>query len=270
MKLMVICLECAQEVFESKDMKKLMRLKQINVEMNDEGWYKVVCDRGHKFVTVLQQEKYETLFDFGLMALDDGYYREAVLNFASSLERFLEFCIKVFLYRNQNEIDPTYFNQTWKHIRNQSERQVGAFYFTFLSTLKVPPEMISNEWISFRNRVIHRGCFPDKSETMGYGEYVMEYINDTMQKVSCCCKDSVELVVVYDLMQKVKSAESEGLPISTACPPSTVSQYGKGKAFDLNSALKIMKANRLFQYTNTKEPFTYFADIDKGYGKLNY
>lgn len=266
MKLMIPCLKCTQEAFESKDLLRMIQLGQVNVEINDEGWYKVVCDKGHQFVAILQQMKFEILFDFGLMALDDGYYREAVLNFASSLERFLEFCIKAFTYHN--EITPISFDETWSYIRTHSERQLGAFYFMFLNILKTSPEMISNKWVSFRNKVIHQGYFPNKSETMDYGKYIMGYINDTAEKVECRCKESVELVVAYDLMQKAESARVEGLPLSTICPPSSVGFVNKEKTVDLSCAIKRMKANRLMQYTNAEKSLTYFMDIDKKYGKL--
>ncbi|HHX78002.1 MAG TPA: hypothetical protein GX697_06620 [Firmicutes bacterium] len=262
MKLMIPCLVCTQEAFESKDMNKMIKLRQINVEINDKGWYKVVCDEGHQFIAILQQMKFEILFDFGLMALDDGNYREAVLNFASSFERFLEFCIKVFIY--YNKIVPACFDRTWEYIKNHSERQLGAFYFMFLNNLKIQPKKVSENWVSFRNKVIHQGYFPNKNETMEYGEYIMTYISDTIKKVRYRCEESERLVIAYDLMQKIESAGVNELPITTICPRSLISLLSKDEISDLNCALKIMKTNRLLQYTNAKEFFTYFKDIDKG------
>ncbi len=50
-----------------------------------------------------------------------------ISSFTSSLERFYEFCIKVFCENNSMN-DDTY-NKVWKQVSNQSERQLGAFYF---------------------------------------------------------------------------------------------------------------------------------------------
>lgn len=53
------------------------------------------CSHGHKTTTIVQNPKYEILFDIGANAIVDGYYREAVSSFTSSLERFYEYSIKI-------------------------------------------------------------------------------------------------------------------------------------------------------------------------------
>lgn len=93
MKLMIPCHRCIQSAFESKDVTQVIQLKQVNAELNDDGYYDVICDNGHEFIAVVQQMKFEILFDLGVMSLNDGYSREAVLNFVSSLERFFGFCV---------------------------------------------------------------------------------------------------------------------------------------------------------------------------------
>ncbi len=67
------------------------------IEFRDDGRYEVTCPKGHKSVTILQQQKFEVLFDIGAYAIVDGYYREAVSSFTSSLERFYEFFVKAVL-----------------------------------------------------------------------------------------------------------------------------------------------------------------------------
>lgn len=58
------------------------------------------CQKGHKNFVILQEERFETLFQIGANAIIDGYYREAVNSFTTSLERFYEFSIKVFCNGN--------------------------------------------------------------------------------------------------------------------------------------------------------------------------
>jgi hypothetical protein len=68
------------------------------VEFRDDGRYEFTCPEGHTNVSSLQEQKFELLFEIGAFAIRDGYYREAVTSFASSLERFYEFFIKAALY----------------------------------------------------------------------------------------------------------------------------------------------------------------------------
>jgi hypothetical protein len=57
------------------------------------------CEQGHTTVVALSIPAFELLFDFGCSALLDGYTREAVTSFASSLERFEEFTCRFLLAR---------------------------------------------------------------------------------------------------------------------------------------------------------------------------
>ncbi|MCK4830988.1 hypothetical protein KA005_85550, partial [bacterium] len=108
------------------------------LEFRDDGRYEICCSRGHKSVTVLQQQKFEVLFDIGANAIIDGYYREAISSFTSSLERFYEFCIKVFC--EKRKISEDVYTNTWKQMSNQSERQLGAFLFLWANEFGETPE----------------------------------------------------------------------------------------------------------------------------------
>ena len=84
MKLPIVCAQCMRD--------DLQNATQIaSLEFGDDGKYEVVCPKGHKSITLLQQQKFELLFDIGAYAIVDGYYREAVSSFTSSLERCYEF-----------------------------------------------------------------------------------------------------------------------------------------------------------------------------------
>src|SRR6266852_7038801 len=64
-------------------------------EVRDDARYEVVCLRGHRSIVLLQEQKFEVLFELGANAILDRYYREAVMSFTASLEQFYEFAIYV-------------------------------------------------------------------------------------------------------------------------------------------------------------------------------
>ena len=98
-----------------------------------------------------------------MKALLDGYCRESVSSFASAQERFHEFAIKVFLTKQGAPKDQ--FFATWKLVANQSERQLGAYYFLHLLYFRKTPTQ-NTKMTEFRNSVIHKGSIPsNKSRT---------------------------------------------------------------------------------------------------------
>ena len=96
------------------------------------------CDNGHQNCVLIQEHKFESLFEIALEDFIAKRYREAVFNFASSFERFLEFASRLLLWESgvcEGEIDAW-----WKKVKISSERQMGAFSTLFLSRFKtVPP-----------------------------------------------------------------------------------------------------------------------------------
>ena len=101
------------------------------LEWQDDGRYQTTCPKGHTSITILQEQKFELLFDIGAYAIVDGYYREAVSSFTSSLERFYEFVIKSILLDAQ--MSENLIKETWNSVSSQSERQFGAFLFLYLN-----------------------------------------------------------------------------------------------------------------------------------------
>lgn len=76
------CMQCFQE-------QGYPREETMFVEIRDDGLYSVTCEKNHTTFTVLQQQKFEVLFDIGIMALLDGYPREAITNCSSFLGEIL-------------------------------------------------------------------------------------------------------------------------------------------------------------------------------------
>ncbi|MGL5998259.1 MAG: hypothetical protein ACRC1I_17390 [Pseudomonas proteolytica] len=88
MQLTLSCVQCLQENGRPGG--------ASHIEVRDDGCYMATCLSGHRTVTVLQQHKFGVLFEIGAHAILDGYYREAVSSFTSSLERFYEYTIRRF------------------------------------------------------------------------------------------------------------------------------------------------------------------------------
>jgi hypothetical protein len=165
MRIPMACMQCLVEGTAPSDF--------VAVELENSGLYRMVCKaNNHETVTCLQAQKFEVLFEIAAHAIVDGYHREAVASFTSALERFYEFCIEIFC--DQLEIKEPEFQQAWKRVSQQSERQVGGYIFAYLLVKKRPPLLLSDERARFRNDVIHKGHIPSREQAIDYGEAVAE------------------------------------------------------------------------------------------------
>ncbi len=153
----------------------------VQVDITDEGYYEALCPNGHQLQFVLQQQLFEILFQMALHGIIDGHYREAVTSFASAMERFYEFYIK-FISRKDG-ISKKDIDEAWKPIGKASERQLGAFIFTYLSENKLAPRLISNKWTEFRNDIVHKGAIPKREKVIEYGQAVLEIIEPLLNEL---------------------------------------------------------------------------------------
>lgn len=162
MKLPISCVLCAADGGTST--------KLNSVHLRNDGIYSIMCPNGHNSKLVLQNSKYEILFESGIYALQDGYLREAVSSFVAGYERFLEFYVSL----RDFEHPPTDggFDALWKLIGNQSERQLGAFLHCFLQHEHSVPNFDFQGFSTFRNKVIHKGYIPIRQEVLQFGEQV--------------------------------------------------------------------------------------------------
>lgn len=192
-KISAFCIECQ----EASGNKKVVSVEEI-VEFNDENLYEVVCEHGHKCYARLQEEKFELLFDQGAMALIDGYSRESVASFATSLERFIEFYLKVIAVHHNVKLDN--FSNTWKLMAKQSERQLGAFYFIQACEWGKVLFPLNENRTQFRNKVIHQGYIPSTNEAIDFGDYVLNFITNVLNKLKESHNDSLSKSTVYNLL----------------------------------------------------------------------
>ena len=212
MRLLIPCMKCVHD-------SGAPRLAIARVEVRDDGRYELTCPNGHKAVTLLQQQKFEVLFDIGAYAILDGYYREAVSSFAASLERFYEFAIHVFLHNSG--VPGEVVSSCWKEVSRQSERQLGAFVLLWASFFHSKPELLGTKRTEFRNDVVHKGKIPSKSEALSFGNAVLDILRKNMLQLRGELGNSVQRIVVQRLhdMQVGQPAEQP----STMCANTIVS-----------------------------------------------
>jgi hypothetical protein len=173
----------------------LMCKERVNVEFRDDGCYRFECKNSHKTKLILQNQKFEMLFDIGAHAILDGYYREAVSSFTSSLERFYEFALRTLLEKSSGS--DKLFQEVWKNISAQSERQLGAYTILWASNFNQSPRILSSSDVKFRNAVIHKGMIPTKEEAINYGDSVLKVLVPQMLVLRNAFPIEVGNVVFY-------------------------------------------------------------------------
>lgn len=213
-------------------------LQFTSVELTNDCSLVSVCERGHLTHTALQEEKYELLFDMAVMALIDGYPREAATGFAAALERFYEFSTHVICMKRG--VPNAAFESTWSLVDNLSERQLGGFLMAYLiETKSVPPSIQNKEpirpdgetwkrrkWTEFRNSVIHKGYLPSTNESMAYGELVFDHIMSLSDWLIKTCPDAFASVSNSTLLERHKA--SNGKFFSTMSIPTMFSPTRQG------------------------------------------
>jgi hypothetical protein len=170
MKLNLPCQYCAAASENNSESEILFG----ETDLRDDGVYTCQCPKGHLFSVSLMQQHFEMLFELGVNAAIDGYYREAVSNFAASLERFYEFSLNVFMV--SSDVTQEQWDDSWKKVKNMSERQLGAYVFMHMAWFKEPAQLLSSKQSEFRNGIVHKGKIPTLDEALAFGETVREII----------------------------------------------------------------------------------------------
>lgn len=183
MKIIVPCVECA---LQSKG--QAMFSRQVHVQ--DDRVYRVTCPAGHSVVGVLEHQDFELLFESGLDAFADGYFRESVSSFAAALERMYEFSTRVILSSSGAGGDAV--DAMWKLVGGQSERQLGLYIGIKTMKQGSPPAVLDEKQVKFRNKVIHKGYFPSSSEAFEFGKAVYTLITDEVRDLDAQYPEQVE------------------------------------------------------------------------------
>lgn len=232
MRMLLNCFECQENG---------RVISVVMAEYNDSGVFHLTCDQGHQSVTVLQENRFELLFEIACNAINDGYYREAVSSFAASLERFYEYAIRVML--KNASTSPDVFSKCWKDVSNQSERQLGAFIFLWSAFLGEKPGILDQDkqgdWPKFRNRVVHKGAIPSKEEAILFGEKIHRVIaplrSSLSQRMASACTE-----VLFEALREMRPKGYEG-PVATASMNFFMRDIDSVPAKDLRGHLTLLK-----------------------------
>lgn len=197
MKIFQICYTCGMSnLITGPDQIKL-------VSILDEGIYDHTCEKGHRNICVAENLKFEILFEIGASAIVDGYYREAILSVASAREMFFEFYLE-FIARNEDLA----FEQFWKKVSKQSERQFGAFTWAYFLTHGQENPLDNNEMTELRNKVAHKGYIPNKDEALKFSEYVYDGVLSTLQLLNQNFPGQIESFIKQKIKLKKEQASN--------------------------------------------------------------
>jgi hypothetical protein len=224
MRLHAPCMECFKQDGQPSE-------EMVAAELQDGGWFQITCSRNHTTNICLQSPKYEILFDLGALALLDGYTREAVTAFATAVERFYEYCIRVFLAARKVD-DETFFG-TWKLVSNQSERQLGAFYFLYLQQFQATPPIIPSKWVEFRNKAVHKGFIPSTKESEEYGAVVFGHICELWKRLQEHLPKELEQQAIKTVSETYYAASESHLRSTMSIP--TIFRMATGQSPPITS-----------------------------------
>ena len=147
--------------------------KPLSGELDDCGYIHVNCDQGHYGIVIYDARRYEVLIESAAKAFVDGYTNEVVAVMSAALERAYEFYIRVSC--RAKGISRDAFEDAWKGVSAQSERQFGAFHLLYLIDHD-QPFTLDKSITETRNGIVHRGRIARESEAVSFAEKVFKRI----------------------------------------------------------------------------------------------
>lgn len=204
----LFCPRCTYEATKNFNGHAVIEVPVPVSRLSDDGKYEVHCGKGHVSSVILDNVKFELLFEMGLNAIIDGYPREAVSSFASAIERFYEFYWRVVM--RHFDIPKDQVEATWKPLSKLSERQVGAYSTAVNLLTKNSPTLLNpNKEVPFRNLVIHNGYVPTEDEAISFGDVVMQLINNDLSVLRSNAAEALD-TVYKELSPKDHDASPDG------------------------------------------------------------
>ncbi|VVE06184.1 hypothetical protein [Pandoraea sputorum] len=161
-------------------------------DYTDSSVYEFACEQNHTTFILLQQCKFEILFQIAAQALIDGYYREAVTTCAASLERFYEFFFRAIYIHSNVELDA--FSSAWKNMSRQSERQLGAYIAAYTLHFRRPPNLLSTNDVEFRNAAVHRGELPTRKRAIEFAQRILDLLRSGVEEMREAFPEAVQAI----------------------------------------------------------------------------
>jgi hypothetical protein len=206
------------------------------VQVQDSGIYEVKCPSGHIGLTLLQNHKFEILFEIGVLAYFDGYFREAITSFACARERYFEYYIDVI--SKVHNISPPELEKTWKLIP-YSERQYGAFVMAHLFHTKTTFGYVDEKMTKLRNEVVHNGFIPSASDVIAFGEFVYNPIVKLTLDLKASHQNEMTSVLSDEQKSRFDLAKSKHSQTYTAMAKAGIGPQTLAMPF----ALEVIKAD---------------------------
>jgi hypothetical protein len=253
MRLHGVCFHCAQ-----KDGSEV----EVWGEYRDEGFIDVECPHGHRSRAVLQQQRFELLFDFGILALIDGYYRDSFATTATALERFLQFYLQV--VARERGVEDEALQATLRRDVHRSEREIGAFAFVYLlenGHRCEPYFKHSHQWTKDRNDVVHNGHFPTAETAMSFGDATLGLIFTLGKELRARYSKACDKVVMSHVQRSHAVARKEPRPADWPAgmqwplglwQPTTIAWASGGETFGATSYQEAVEHMRLKRHRTWK------------------
>jgi hypothetical protein len=190
--------------------------------VQDDGIYRTKCPNDHPLLVVLGNLPFELLFESGLEALVDGYFRESISSFASALERLYEFSIRVQL--TSCSTSNASIETMWKSVAMQSERQLGMYIALRTSLDGSPPPLLDQKLTKLRNAVIHKGYFSSSQEATEFGNATYELIIHEAKRLNTRFPNAVNItkearrVKAFSALQEGDTPQYLWLGLAVATP----------------------------------------------------
>ena len=200
-------------------------------ELQEKGYIKFVCGAGHINFTMLQDPKFAFLFEIALNAIVDGYYREAVATFAAALERFYEYYATIASMKNK--VPEVVFNEAWKELSKQSERQLGAYLLLYLQMNEGKAPSLSSDATNMRNRVVHQGLIPTKGEAIKFGNHVLIIIRQVLEQLY---KNDIK-IIHDEMFKRLRAHKAEISKTNNLDKETVISTMNSGLTLGCGDAL---------------------------------
>lgn len=211
MQLHLYCPDCLAEASkeQEKGSKRVAPILSDVYELLNDGIYTVHCPKGHSGKVVLNNLIFELLYDLGINAIGDGYYREAVASITAALERYYEFFVKTVWHAQGVAFD--IIDKNWKEMSNQSERQLGAYIVSYSYAFGGVAPVMTNGLTKFRNSVIHKGELPTREKTKEYAGAILSLIDESLTKLQEKYIDVVKATFEHYAPHYTPSDDSENV-----------------------------------------------------------
>ena len=196
----------------------------ISAELTDNLIMKGSCKYGHESFFIIQNPKFEILFDLGIISLLDGYTREAVSSLVASYERFIEFASEIFMIKYIKDSNLPF--ELFKKYK-LSERQIGIFAGLYTIIFKELPPKMSDQNTKFRNDVIHNGKIPTEAEVNSFGEGIVSFVNPILNKIKSELSEELMQYTNKSIMNRTQTIKISG-NLTTMCMGNGFGVYSAG------------------------------------------